>query len=109
MRFYDRERELAELNKVERQTGDSARITVITGRRRVGKTSLALEFAQSRRHLYLFVSKKSETLLCAEYLESIRSQFDTPIIGEIKSFRDIFHTLLELSKKEPFTLIMDKC
>ena len=108
MRFYDRERELAELNKVERQTGDSARMTVITGRRRVGKTSLALEFAQSRRHLYLFVSKKSETLLCAEYLESIRSQFNTPIIGEIKSFRDIFHALLELSKKEPFTLIMDE-
>lgn len=108
MRFYDRERELAELIKVERQTVDSARMTVVTGRRRVGKTSLALEFAQSRRHLYLFVSKKSEPLLCAEYLESIRQQFDTPIIGEIKSFRDIFHALLELSKKEPFTLIMDE-
>ena len=52
MKFYDRERELAELGKLERRTGNSARMTVLTGRRRIGKTSLALEFAQSRSHLY---------------------------------------------------------
>ena len=108
MKFYDRERELAELGKLERQTRDSARMTVLTGRRRVGKTSLALEFAQSRSHLYLFVSKKSEHLLCAEYLEDIQRQFDAPVIGEIKTFRDIFRLLLELSKKNPFTLIVDE-
>jgi AAA+ ATPase superfamily predicted ATPase len=108
MKFYDRERELAELGKVEKQTGGSARMTVLTGRRRVGKTSLALEFAQSRRHLYLFVSKKSEPLLCSEYLEDIQRQFVVPVVGEIKTFRDIFRLLLELSKKEPFTLIVDE-
>ena len=108
MKFYDRERELAELGKLEKQTSDSARMIVLTGRRRVGKTSLALEFAQSRKHLYLFVSKKSEHLLCAEYLEEIQRQFDVPVIGEIKTFRDIFRLLLELSKKDPFTLIVDE-
>jgi AAA+ ATPase superfamily predicted ATPase len=108
MKFYDRERELAELGKMEKQTSDSSRMTVLTGRRRVGKTSLALEFAQSRRHLYLFVSKKSEPLLCAEYLEDIQRQFALPVVGEIKTFRDIFRLLLEISKKEPFTLIMDE-
>ena len=108
MKFYDRERELAELGKVEKQTSGSARMTVLTGRRRVGKTSLALEFARSRRHLYLFVSKKSEPLLCAEYLEDIQRQFDVPVVGEIKTFRDIFRLLLEISKKTPFTLIVDE-
>ncbi len=108
MKFYDRERELAELGKVERQTDGSARMTVITGRRRVGKTSLALEFARSCRHLYLFVSKKSESLLCPAYLEDIQRQFDVPVVGEIKTFRDIFRLLLEISKKEPFTLIVDE-
>jgi len=108
MKFYDRERELTELGKMEKQTSASARMTVLTGRRRVGKTSLALEFAQSRRHLYLFVSKKSEPLLCSEYLEDIQRQFDVPVVGEIKTFRDIFRLLLELSKKEPFTLIVDE-
>jgi AAA+ ATPase superfamily predicted ATPase len=108
MRFYDRGRELAELGKLEKQTSGSARMTVLTGRRRVGKTSLALEFARSRRHLYLFVSKKSEPLLCAEFLEDIQRQFDMPVVGEIKTFRDIFRLLLEISKKEPFTLIVDE-
>jgi len=108
MKFYDRERELAELDKVEKQTGGSARMTVLTGRRRVGKTSLALEFAQSRRYLYLFVSKKSEPLLCSEYLEDIQRQFDMPVVGEIRTFRDIFRLLLDFSKKEPFTLIIDE-
>jgi AAA+ ATPase superfamily predicted ATPase len=108
MKFYDRERELAELEKMEKQTSGSARMTVLTGRRRVGKTSLALEFARSRKHLYLFVSKKSESLLCSEYLEDIQRQFEVPVVGEIKTFRDIFRLLLELSRKAPFTLIVDE-
>lgn len=108
MKFYNRERELGELRKIKRQTASSARMTVITGRRRVGKTSLALEFAQSHKYLYLFVAKKSEPLLCAEYLEDIQRQFEVPVVGEIKAFRDVFRFLLELSKKERFTLIVDE-
>ena len=108
MKFYGRERELAELDKVEKQTRNASRMIVVTGRRRVGKTSLALKFAQSRKHLYLFVSKKSEPLLCSEYLEEIQRQFNMPVVGEIKTFRDIFRLLLEISKKEPFTLVVDE-
>ncbi len=108
MRFYNREREMAELQKLHRQTGNQARMTVITGRRRVGKTALALEFARSHKHLYLFVSKKPETLLCIEFLEEIRKQFDVPVVGEIKTFREIFLLLIELAKKERFTVILDE-
>jgi hypothetical protein len=108
MRFYDRQRELTELDNLEKQTVSAARMVVLTGRRRIGKTALALEFARSRRHLYLFVSKKSEPLLCAEFLEDIRRQFDMPVVGEIRTFQDIFRLLLELSRKEPFTLIVDE-
>jgi len=42
MKFYNRESELAELGKLYEQANDTARMTVITGRRRVGKTMLAL-------------------------------------------------------------------
>ncbi len=108
MKFYDRQRELTELDNLEKQTVSAARMVVLTGRRRIGKTALALEFARSRRHLYLFVSKKSEPLLCAEFLEDIRRQFDVPVVGEIRTFQDIFRLLLELSRKEPFTLIVDE-
>lgn len=108
MKFYDREPELAELGALYEQARESARMTMITGRRRVGKTMLALEFARQHRFLYLFVSKKSENLLCAEYLEEIRKRFEMPIIGEIRHFREVFALLLELAKKEPYTLIIDE-
>jgi hypothetical protein len=67
MKFYDRERELAELGKVEKQTGNSARMTVLTGRRRVGETSLALEFARFRKHLYQENLKRRAQGLLASY------------------------------------------
>lgn len=108
MKFYNRETELAELKKLTEQARETARMTVITGRRRVGKTMLALQFARRHRHLYLFVSKKSEALLCEEYLEEVRKHFRMPIIGEIKRFRDVFALLIELSRTEPFILIIDE-
>ena len=108
MKFYNRAKELAELEKLYEQASESARMTVITGRRRVGKTMLALEFAKSRRHLYLFVSKKSEALVCAEFLEEIRKTFTIPVYGEFRHFRDLFALLIDIAKTERFTLIIDE-
>ena len=108
MKFYNRESELAELGKLYEQANKAARMTVITGRRRVGKTMLALEFAKGHRSLYLFVSKKSEALLCAEYLDEIKKTFEVPVYGEVRHFRDVFAILLDLAKKERFTLIIDE-
>lgn len=108
MKFYDRQKELSDLQKLFQQSAQSARMTVLTGRRRVGKTLLALEFAKRHKFIYLFVSKKSEPLLCAEFLDEIKQQFELPVIGEIKTFKDIFALLLEIAKKERFTLIVDE-
>jgi uncharacterized protein len=108
MKFYNRESELTELGKLYEQANKAARMTVITGRRRVGKTMLALEFAKGHRSLYLFVSKKSEALLCAEYLDEIKKTFEVPVYGEVRHFRDVFAILLDLAKKERFTLIIDE-
>jgi hypothetical protein len=49
MKFYGREKELKELRKLFAQAEESAKMTVLTGRRRVGKTLLALEFASDHR------------------------------------------------------------
>ena len=108
MKFYNRESELSELGNLYAQANESARMTVITGRRRVGKTMLALEFAKDHRSLYLFVSKKSEALLCEEYLEEIKNTFEIPVYGEIRHFKDLFALLLDLARKERFTLIIDE-
>jgi len=62
VKFYNRTSELKELRLIYSQARNAARMTVITGRRRVGKTMLALEFAKGHKHLYFFVSKKAEHL-----------------------------------------------
>ena len=108
MKFYNRIEELAELARLYEQAATGGRMTVLTGRRRVGKTVLALEAAKQHKHSYLFVSKKAEYLLCQEHLEEIRRQFTLPVVGEIRHFRDIFLLLIELSRTERITLIIDE-
>ena len=48
MRFFDRARELADLKEIRERSESVAQFTVVTGRRRVGKTSLS-NFRQGRR------------------------------------------------------------
>ncbi|MFH0985909.1 MAG: ATP-binding protein [Candidatus Omnitrophota bacterium] len=109
MKFYDREEELAELEKLLGQTAKSSHMAVLTGRRRVGKTLLSLEFVKNKKYLYFFVSKKSETLLCEEYAGEIRRLFpDAAIADGIRSFKDLFHLLLVLARDESFTVIIDE-
>lgn len=108
MKFYNRKQELQELTTLYNQAKDTARMAVITGRRRVGKTMLAMELAGQHKFIYLFVSKKAEHLLCMEYIEEIKKHFTLPVLGDIKYFKDIFALLLELSKQEQFILIIDE-
>lgn len=108
MKFYNRSEELKVLDQLDQQGLREGTMTVLTGRRRVGKTLLALHHAQGKRFLYLFVARKQEHLLCQEFLEEIKKQFSIPIIGEIRYFKDVFAILLEIAKKENFILIFDE-
>ena len=108
MKFYSREKELAFLKKQYVQTDISSTMTVITGRRRIGKTSLSLKYAKNNKYIYLFISKKSELLLCEEFVEEIKINFTIPIIGEIKDFRTIFNLIMEIGKKEKIIVIIDE-
>lgn len=108
MLFYNRDQELNILNLTYTQV-TPAKMIVMTGRRRIGKTSLSLKYAENKPHLYLFVAKKTENLLCREFLEQIQQAFhDLPFFGEITHFKDIFALLLEISKKQKFVLIIDE-
>ncbi|MBN2652093.1 MAG: AAA family ATPase [Spirochaetales bacterium] len=108
MKFYSREQELQLLERDYSQTDNSSTMTVITGRRRIGKTLLAKKFAENKKHLYLFISKKNEVLLCKEFLEIITSQFNFPVFGEIKDFRTIFRLLMEIGKSQKIIVIIDE-
>ena len=78
MKFYNRTSELKELHRIRKLSFDShSRMTVITGRRRIGKTSLAVEATKGEEPtVYLFVSRKNEAALCAEFSQLIVSALD---------------------------------
>jgi uncharacterized protein len=109
MKFYNRKTELKDLSSLMADSKTGGHMAVITGRRRIGKTLLSLEFVKDRKHLYFFVSKRSEALLCEEYIAQIKKTFpNAPVIGEIREFRDVFAFLLEISKTDPVTVIIDE-
>ena len=60
MKFYDREEQLKTLREMrELSYNGYSRLTVVTGRRRIGKTTLIKEAYQDEPYVYLFVGKKS--------------------------------------------------
>jgi AAA+ ATPase superfamily predicted ATPase len=108
MKFYNREAEITDLDALSELTASRAQMTVITGRRRMGKTMLALHAVATQQYIYFFVSKKAEKLLCDEYVEEIKTKLDVPVHGEFSSFADLFKLLIDLAKNKRFTLIIDE-
>ena len=108
LKFYNREKETFILQKCEQKSLESAQMTFIVGRRRIGKTALLTNVFAEKQALYFFVEKKNEALLCEEFTEEIQNKLGITIYGEIRTFKDIFNYLMDLSKTRHFTLIIDE-
>ena len=108
LKFYNRKEDISILEDIYRQIDVSGKMTVITGRRRVGKTMLASEFAKGKKSIYLFISKSSENLLCTESIKIITENFELPVIGTIDSFAKVFELVLQLAQREKIVLIIDE-
>lgn len=107
MKFYNRENERMQLYKVLQQSKKEARMTVLMGRRRIGKTELSLQCGDEKV-LYFFVGKKTEYLLCQDYIEEIRNKLGVPVVGQLSSFTEVFQFVLQLAEQQPFTLVIDE-
>ena len=103
MKFYDRENEVDTLRKIESSSAEVAQMTVITGRRRIGKTALIKQSFSRIPFVYFFVVRKSETLLCQEMVDIVRATIGEDL-GEFTSFARLFRALMNLSKRLNYTL-----
>lgn len=109
MRFYDRTNELAELQRIKNLSfNDHSRLTVVTGRRRIGKTSLIMRSVEDSPTVYLFVGRKNEATLCAEFIPVIAQSLETFVPNEIRTFRSLFQYLMELAVNRAFNLVIDE-
>ena len=108
MKFYDREKEIAYLQEMREKAKKTARFTVLTGRRRIGKTTLIREAYKDQPFVYFFVARKAESDLCDAFLEEISEKLGIPTLGSSRHFKDIFRFLMQLSVKQSFTLVIDE-
>ena len=108
MNFIDREKELETLRDITKKARDKAQFTVVTGRRRIGKTQLLLRSIEGQSALYFFVSRKAEPFLCQDFQEEIKEKLSIPILGDTDSFAKLFLFLIQLSTERHFTLIIDE-
>jgi len=107
MKFYDRERELKNLDRIQELSLAEGQMTVLVGRRRVGKTQLLLKNTEQQSALYFFVTRKAENMLCSDFLEEVQAKLQIPI-GDYSSFGKLFEHLMILAKDRPINLIMDE-
>lgn len=109
MKFYNREEELEILHEVQEQAfHDHSRFTVVTGRRRVGKTKLILKSCEGTPTVYLFVARKNEGELCNKFVQVISTSLDMHFSDGSGSFINIFTSLMELGKYRSFNLVIDE-
>lgn len=108
MKFYNRTTEIAELQRIKGMAyDDHSKLTVITGRRRIGKTSLILNALKDDVIIYLFVGRKSEADLCNVFCAEIERQLSV-FVPKMDSFVAVFRFLLEQGKNQKFTLVIDE-
>lgn len=107
MKFYGRNQEVAELLKLDAQTENTSVFTLLTGRRRTGKTTL-LQHTFGEDMLYLFVANKSERILCKEWQQAAETKYGLHFYGQINRAADLLKELMIYSQTHRLTLVIDE-
>ena len=110
MKFYDREKELNVLQTNWLQSTERGRLTVLIGRRRIGKTTLLRKSAEDGGHplLYLYVSKDNEHVLMSKFQEAAEQALGLQVFGRLERFSQFFEHLMRYGLEHHFTLVFDE-
>lgn len=109
MRFYNRTQELTELQSVrELAFTEHSKLTVLTGRRRIGKTSLIFKSCENTPTVYWFVKRSNEADLCLSFANIASQVLNIAIPGKIYSFTELFEFIMEAGSRNKFNLVIDE-
>lgn len=108
MRFYDRDKEIAELQRLNAIADVTAQFTVLMGRRRTGKTTLMMHALEGKPYLYFFVGKKSEQMQCMEFQRQVENVLGLRIHGQVTSVAALLEELMIYASKRKVTVIIDE-
>lgn len=109
MNFYDRKQEIAQLLEIEKLSHEVSQFTVVSGRRRIGKTELVRKAYEDKKMLYFFVARKAEADLCDTFMSEISEKLAVPIPkGAVRNFSNVFQFVMELAEKQHIILFIDE-
>ena len=107
MKFYNREKELDWLGHTrEIAFGNHSQMTMVTGRRRIGKTKLILKSCEGTPTVYLFIDRSNEAMLCGTCAREASEALGIYISPEITSFASLFETLMNIGRNKAFNLVI---
>ena len=112
MRFYGRDEEIALLRKARDISQRFSQFTVVTGRRRVGKTEV-IKQALNDGHgdfAYLLITKQAERALCRDIQRDLESTIGgrVTIHGQCDHVIDIVRELFAEAERGPLTVVIDE-
>lgn len=109
MKFYNREKEIAEIRRVQKLAfTQNSRMIVVTGRRRIGKTSLIKQALKDTPTVYLFIGRKAESILVNDFVKTARESLSIFIPEGIPSFTNLMQYLFEVGKTQSFNIVIDE-
>ena len=85
-------------------------MTVLTGRRRVGKTALVRQALGDGRmpYVHLPITRQPEVTLCEQLQAECEEVLHLDMHGTCQRFGELFKELMAESVKRPFTLVLDE-
>ena len=112
MKFYGRNNEVSLLRESRELSHRFAQFTVVTGRRRVGKTEIIKQALNDGEgdFVYLLITRQTEKMLCADLQRDIAAAIGhrLRIHGECSRLIDLVRAIVEESERAPLTLVIDE-
>ena len=110
MEFFGREEEIAALRRIRSVAAENARMTVLTGRRRVGKTALVRKALDDGKmpYVHLPITRQPEVTLCEQLQAECEDVLHLGMHGTCRRFGELFKELMAESVRRPFTLVLDE-
>ena len=112
MKFFGRKEEIAELRKSRELSHRFAQFTVITGRRRVGKTELIKEALRDGTDdfVYLLITRQTEKTLCSDLQKSVVEAIGHRLVihGECSRLGELVAEIFKAAEERPLTLVIDE-
>ena len=109
-KFVGRKRELEELNRILSLRG--AQFILVSGRRRVGKTTLLLHWAEGsgRPYVYWVASRDTPAQVRLGFIRSVWrwAHPDSQAVPRFDTWEDAFETTAQLIGDQPIILILDE-